>query len=1168
MHQSGHRLLSLAARSAPRVADFNESQSPTSMRRRAQALVRHPTYADRLDSVAGGLPAFVSACILLALIGCASHDREVEPAQTHLFRVLSPEQTGIDFRNTLSEAPTPHRNELLYEYFSNGGGVAVGDLNGDGLDDIYFSGNMTYNRLYLNKGNMVFEDVTQASGVAGRRDTWKTGVTIVDVNGDGLLDIYVCYSGDLPLERRIDELYINQGTDENGIPLFEEQAREYGLANPHSSNQAYFFDYDRDGDLDLFLLTHNVKSMPRQDSEETRELVEKEDPISGVRLYRNTGNRFEDVTSIAGIQSSSLTYGLGAGVSDLNKDGWIDIYVGNDYSPPDYLYMNNGDGTFSNEIDLRIGHISNASMGIDVADVNNDGWSDIIVLDMLAEDNRRQKTLFISNDRDAFSTLVRSGFHYQYTQNTLQLNNGDGTFSEIAQLAGISSTDWSWAPLIADYDNDGRKDVFVTNGILHDIIDLDFLVFKNDYIRSRRQNLEPSDVAYLMENLPSSDLNNYAFRNLGGLRFQDVSADWGLDKSLKSTGAAYADLDNDGDLDLITNNINEHALIFENRSTEVSENNYLRIDLRGEGMNTAGIGAKVTLYVGGEQQYIEQMPMRGYLSSVSPTLHFGLGQRSYADSLQVLWPDGREQTLRDVKANRRLSILQEHATEPGDSFPTDRPVFEEVPSPIDFTHRMAGEIDDFRRQPLLVNPKSFSGPPLAKADVDGDGLDDIFVGGGIGQPGRLYLQQPDGKFAASPQPAFEADSNSHDVAAAFLDSNGDGHLDLYVASGGYGNFAPDDPALQDRLYVNDGRGHFVRKENALPEMRTSTGAVAATDINGDGHLDLFVGGYVVPGRYPEAPRSYLLVNDGRGHFADRTAEVGPALERIGMVSDAVWHDLNGDGEEELIVVGEWMPISVFENSDGILSNETQHYFEKPYSGLWNKLLVDDLNRDGIADLVVGNLGLNSQLKASEDQPAELFYADFDYSGSIDPILTFYVQGTRYPHVTLDELRGQMPRIASRFSSYGAFAEAKMEEIFAQRELEIARRLKVTFLETALFIGTQSRMFEKRALPIEAQFSPVFTIHSMDYDGDGHTDLILGGNANEARIRFGKYDASYGMLLRGDGNASFDYIPQYESGLSLRGDLRSILEIDDTLLFGVHDNALRAYRMTTPSGLTE
>ena len=1125
----------------------------------AKIYLREAHYISAMTSTARSLPFWIY--IALLWIGCNTPETiPVSNTQLSLFTQLSPQKTGIDFSNTLSQHPSPQRNRLLYEYFSNGAGVAVGDVNGDGLDDLFFTANMSYSRLYLNRGNLTFEDITDVAGVAGRINTWKTGVSMADVNGDGRLDIYVCYSGDLPLDRRIDELYINQGNDDQGIPIFEEQAAKFDLANPHSSNQAYFFDYDNDGDLDLFLLTHNVKNTPLSNPQEARTQLEQEDTMSGVRFYRNQGERFEDVTRETGISSSSLTYGLGAGISDINRDGWLDVYIGNDYSPPDYLYINNGDGTFTDEIHLWMGHTSNASMGVDVADINNDGELDVVVLDMLAEGPQRQKTLFIPNDRGVFETVVESGFHHQYMRNTLQLNNGDGTFSEIGQLAGISNTDWSWTPLLADFDNDGLKDLYVTNGILHDATDRDFLALQADYLASKGGQLEPADIAYLMDRLPSPDLKNYAFKNGGDLRFENVSSSWGLDQTLKSTGAAYADLDNDGDLDLIANNINAPASIFENHSADRTEHNYLQVHLHGEGANTAGIGARVTLYAGGLSQHLEQMPARGYLSSVSPTLHFGLGDHTIADSLEVIWPDGRSQSIENVQVNRRITIRQEDAAESlARQVSNMTPVFEEIQFPLDFEHQMAGDIDDFRRQPLMDHPQSYSGPVLAKADVNGDGLENVFVGGGAGQAGRLFIQQQNGRFIASTQPALDADAGSHDVDALFFDYNSDGYLDLYVASGGFGTFNPEDSALQDRMYENDGEGRFTKAEGVLPEMLTSTGTVASTDLNNDGRPDLFVGGRIIPGQYPESPRSYVLMNEG-GHFEDRTSEIGPVLQNIGMVTDAKWHDLNGDGVDELIVVGSWMPISVFEYSGEVLRNATDDYFDAKYSGHWNALLVDDLNRDGRADLIAGNLGLNSQLRASEHEPVELYYADFNNDGAMDPLLTLYLQGKSYPHATLDELRGQMPALASRFSTHRAYAEASIRDLFADGRLEEASRLEANHLETSLFFGGKGGMFEKSPLPVEAQFSPVHAIISLDYDEDGYLDLVLAGNTDEAQIRFGKYDANYGVLFRGGNNASYAYIPQYQSGLRLKGAVRGALMIDRSLVFGVNRSGLVVYRI--------
>lgn len=1097
-------------------------------------------------------------CLLLA--GCGASEQAERSAQSPLFTLLPPQQTRIKFANTLSEHPGPQRNRLLYEYFSNGGGVAIGDLNGDGLDEIYFSGNMSYNALYLNRGHLVFEDITFIAGVAGRKNTWKTGVTMADVNGDGRLDIYVCYSGDLPLDRRVDALYINLGNDSNGVPQFEDQAAAFGLANPHSSNQAYFFDYDRDGDLDLFLLNHNVKNIPRMDEAGTRAQLEIEDPISGVRLYRNDAGQFEDVTRSAGLQSSSLSYGLGAGVADLNQDGWADLYIGNDYAPPDFLYINNGDGTFTDELGDRIGQTSNAAMGVDVADINNDGWPEIVVLDMLPERVQRQKTQFIPDDREEFGKIVKSGFHHQYMRNTLQLNNRNGTFSEIGRLAGISSTDWSWAPLFADFDNDGRKDLFISNGNLYDTLDRDFLAFKRNYIASKQQALTPGDIAYLMSLLPKSDVNNFVFKGQDGYQFQDVSSSWGLGEPLRSAGAAYADLDNDGDLDLVTNNINTRAAVFENHASERSGRNYLQLDLEGDGLNTAGIGAKVMLYAGGGMQYLEQMPTRGYLSSVGPTLHFGLGTLNNVDSLRIIWADGGTQVLKSIQANQRLNLFQKDATleerRPGESAPW----FKEIPSPISFTHQMAGQIDDFNRQPLLDHPQSFSGPAMAAADVNGDDLEDVFVGGGNGQASRLFLQQKDGRFTRVSSQIFSADAASYDADAVFLDYNGDGYDDLYVASGGYGDFDAEDARLQDRLYRNDGNGAFTLVSDALPEMLMSTGAVSTHDINGDELPDLFVGGYVVPGRYPEPPRSYILINDGQGHFEDRTSEMAPDLVQPGMIRDAVWEDLDGDGIKELIIAGIWKPIRVFDHDNGKLTDETHRFFKELYTGLWQSLLVEDLNGDGVMDLVAGNLGLNSTIKASVAQPAVMYYGDFNNDGSIDPLFTYNHKSSSELYPTLDELRLQMPAIASQFSSYADYSRAKISDLFRDGRLEEAGKLEVHHLETSLFLGTKAGYFEKRQLPEEAQFSPVHVLKTVDYNRDGILDLIMAGNTNDAQIRIGKYDASYGTLLKGMGDGAFTYIDPSESGLRLKGAVRGMVTLDRTLLFGTNQSGIQGYHI--------
>ncbi|MDQ3291161.1 MAG: VCBS repeat-containing protein, partial [Bacteroidota bacterium] len=817
-----------------------------------------------------------------------------------LFTLLPPEKTGVTFANTLTEGL--NTNVLMYEYFYGGGGVAVGDLNNDGLQDLYFTANMATNRLYLNKGNFQFVDVTDAASVTGREGPWKTGVTMADVNGDNLLDIFVCYSGNLRPEKRIPQLFINQGPDANGIPRFSDQSAQFGLTQPTYSTNATFFDYDKDNDLDLFLLNHCPTQLPALDEALTAELLKKEDPQSGVRLYRNDNNVFKDVTQKAGLHSSALTYGLGVGISDINLDGWPDMYISNDYAIPDFLYINNHNGTFTNKITSSMGHTSQFSMGNDVADINNDAAPDILTLDMLPEDNRRQKLLFAPDNYEKFEINLRSGFYYQYMRNMLQLNNGDGTFSEVGQLAGISNTDWSWAPLLADYDNDGWKDLYVTNGFVRDFTNMDFMKYMSDFMKQHEGKLMREDILKLVHQIPSSNVSNYAFKNTGNAVFKDESANWGLKQVSNSNGAAYADLDNDGDLDLIVNNINQTASVYQNQANAQLKNQYLQIKLQGAGKNTLGLGAKVTLYAKNQHQYLEQMPTRGYQSSVSPVLHFGLGAASEVDSLRISWPNGKQQVLRQVKANQVLTLKEQDAGKPARVVKKPVPVFSEVKAPVTFAHQKQN-INDFKRQPLLVSPLSFAGPCLVKADVNNDGLEDVYSGGSAGQAGVLYLQQKGGKFIEKANPAFATDKGSEDVDALFFDANHDSKLDLYVCSGGYGNFMPEDPLLQDRLYLGDGKGNFTKSADALPRMLTSTSCVRATDINRDGNLDLFVGGRVIPGRYPEAPRSYVLINNGQGKFTDQTATIAPALQKIGLVTDAAWQDLNNDKIPELLVVG-------------------------------------------------------------------------------------------------------------------------------------------------------------------------------------------------------------------------------------------------------------------------
>ncbi|OOG71522.1 RNA-binding protein [Algoriphagus sp. A40] len=1099
------------------------------------------------------IPCCLALCSWL-FFSCDNAEKKINteslPATDPIFRLLSSESTGITFTNPIEE--NLNLNVLMYEYLYNGGGVAVGDLNQDSLDDIYFSANVGQNQLYLNEGNLKFKDITQASGATGRPGPWKTGVVLVDINGDSKLDIYLCHSGALMPEKRRNELFVNQGNDANGVPQFKEMAEEYGIASEATSTSAAFLDFDLDGDLDLFLLNHNTKSIQNHNVTVTKNLL-KEKHEAGSQLFENQNGKFIEITEKAGISSSSLSYGLGVSVADINGDGWPDIYIGNDYSMPDYLYVNQKNGKFKDEIQSMLDHVSHFSMGNDIADINNDGHLDIFTLDMLPEDNFRQKLLLAPDNFEMFQLNVDRGFYYQYMRNMLHVNAGDGTFQEVGQISGISNTDWSWSALFSDLDLDGWKDLYITNGYLRDYNNQDFLKYMDNYVRTAGGQLKREDLLNLVKSMSSSNLKNYTFRNRGDITFENVSTSWGLAENGNSNGGAYSDLDNDGDLDLVINNINSPAFLYENLAVQKSKGNFLKINLKGEGQNTLGQGSLVKVFSNGKFQVQEQNLYRGFQSSVSPVLVFGLGESLIADSVQVNWPGGKVSIIKDVAANQTLEISQSEANKKAPFKPAKSETL--LISAGKIASPKANDVNDFKRQPLLSFEISGNGKAMVSDDFNGDGNPDIFLGGGAGVSGRLFFGQSNGQFGRPDSIAFVAASLAEDSDALSFDANGDGFQDLLVASGGMHQFNMGDLNFLDRLYLNDGKGKFTLSPNSLPKDAFPTGSLLSHDFNGDGVTDIFTGGRVIPGQYPTSPGARIWIGDGKGNFTDQTATIAPDFKNLGMITDSGLADLNGDGQPELVLVGDAMPISIFSRPSDSWQNVTSEYFETQQVGFWSDLLIGDWDKDGKPELFIGNHGKNTQLFASETQPMELLYKDFDSNGSTDAILSYYIQGEKYPSPSRDEVLGQVLFLKKRYLDFKSFSEVKMDNLFTPEERKDSRSIFVNRLETSYFVLGQNRKFQAKPLPIEAQFAPVFAAASTDLNGDGNPDLVFGGNLFDTKLKFGRYDANHGTVFLGDGKGSFQALSPAQSGLSIKGETRKIEVLGDYLLFYTKDEGI-------------
>ncbi|HYG17619.1 MAG TPA: VCBS repeat-containing protein [Ohtaekwangia sp.] len=1083
--------------------------------------------------------------------GCHSEDKN-----TTLFTKLSSTDSGIDFENKIEESPEV--NILTYEYTYNGGGVAAGDFNNDGWCDLYFTGNTVSNRLYLNEGDLKFKDVTTSAGVAGR-DLWKTGVTAADVNGDGWLDLYVCYSGPDAKQSLSNELYINNGADKNGTVTFTERAKAYGLDAPGTySTQASFFDYDRDGDLDMFLINHG--SHFYSPFINTNKLRNSRHPQFGNRLYRNEmivakggdikpGEYFTEVSQEAGIHGGGINFGLGVSISDLNNDGWPDIFVTNDYEEQDFMYLNNHDGTFTETTKKSFGHLSRNGMGTDIADFNNDARPDLIEVDMWPEDNYRQKLLKGPDDYNRYSLMVDSGFHHQQMRNTLQMNEGtdrDGVpvFCEIGQLAGVSATDWSWAPLFVDVDNDGFKDLFVTNGYLRDFTSMDFLKYTVEEARrkAKEQGTELEMYA-LVSKMPSTKTSDYLFKNNGDLTFTNHTKAWGMELPNLSFGAAYADLDNDGDLEIITNNTNENATVWLNAAAS-GKNHHLRVRLKGPEGNTLGVGAKVLLSNGDSVRMQEQYPTRGYQSSVDPVLHFGLGQWEQVDKLEVIWPDGKVSSMTNVKSNQVIEVnYASAAAAPVQTGAVSTKRFRDITtdSKIAFVHR-ENNFTDFDREPLLPYQLSRLGPALARGDVNSDGTGDFFIGGASGQPGVLYIGDGLGHFTEAKQQPWHADALKEDTGATFFDVDADGDLDLFVVSGG-NEFPQGSEMLDDRLYMNRGKGNFIKAPSGVVIADHASGScVTAADYDKDGDIDLFVGGRLLPGNFPLTSPGAVLKNEtlknGQIRFSVATKEVNPDLREPGMVTDARWTDFNNDTWPDLIVVGEWMPVRIFENKKGKLF-EVKHPSLDHTAGLWSRIDPFDFDGDGDTDYVLGNAGSNLPWRISKEEPLTLYYSDFNKDGSVDPMICYTSQGSQYPIASRDELLHQLPSLRKKFTTYASFGKATVNDVFDKSALDEAKQLSVYTTQSAVLENLGDGNFKVTGLPLPAQLSSVNGIVTEDFNGDGFVDILLAGNFYPYRTQFGRSDASLGLLLFGDGKGAWRPAMWQETGFYASGDIRNM-----------------------------
>ncbi len=1104
------------------------------------------------------------SCLLVAIVlltvGLADCRHGTDVKEPVLFEALEKDRTGLDFSNILT--PTQDFNVFKYMYYFNGGGAGAGDFNNDGKIDLFFAGNQVSNRMYLNQGGLKFKDISDPAKIP-RDSAWSTGVSVVDINDDGLLDIYVCRVGKLESLHSQNQLLICQGIGADGIPTYKDEAKEYGLDFSGFSSQALFFDYDRDGDLDMYLLNHSVHQNgtfgPRKDR------LAATNPLSGDRLYRNDGeHHFTDVTKVSGIHSSVIGYGLGIGAADINLDGWPDLYIGNDFHENDYLYINQKNGRFADSLEDQVMHTSQFTMGVDIGDINNDGFPDVVSMDMLPSDPYILKRSEGEDDYETFYMKIRYGYNFQYTRNNLQLNRRNGQFSEIGLYSGVYASDWSWSPLFVDFDNDGSRDLFISNGIPKRLNDIDYIHFISniDLQEKMKDNgLDQNDLKQI-DRFPQIKIPDKFFRNSPDLRFDDMADHIKNAKETFSNGAIYADLDNDGDLDIVTNNIEDPVLLYENKSNDLKDHAFEKIKLMGPAGNRNATGARIVIFADSGLRTYEKQAVHGFLSSEEIPLHIGL-YKTKVDSAFLIWPDNTFQPV-ILKAQDSVVSVRYQKGLPVFNFDLIRNFRKNVTRPVSDVTGETGlkylhhenSFPEFEREPLIPRMMSTEGPALSVADFNHDGLDDVFVGAARYGKAVVFLQQSGGKFLRSPQPVMESDSSLENVASCVADINHDGAPDLVVANGGnefYGN----DPHLTPRIFINDGHGNFSALPAAFDSLFVNASSVVSTDFNHDGFPDLFIGGRSVPFKYGEIPRSYLLMNNRRGKFVDVTDKLAPGLKNVGFVTSAQWFDLDKNGKNDLLLTLEWGGIIEFVDKGDRF--EKQVLSDK--KGWWNFLLPADLDGDGRIDLVAGNLGLNSRLKASAGEPVRLYYGDFDDNGKKDQVLSYFLNGRELPFANEAELQKQMPALKKKFLYAEDFAKAGFNDLFPKDKLAEAQVYSADYFSSAILMNRGAGGFEVKAMPWEAQLSPLKTASIVDANGDGLPDVFLAGNYYDNNIQMGRSDADYGTLLINEGKGSF--LASTLNGLSIRGQVRHMEKLmaggKESLVLAKNNDSLEVIR---------